>query len=241
MISPASLIQLGLTDAESQIYLAILRLGRCTVRDISKQCGFHRTNIYDILEQLKEKGLVTFFVEGKTSYYSVSDPQNLFGMIDEKRDALASIFPEILKLQSQATDLVQVEVYKGEEGMKSAMRDIIRRGKPLYMFGVRGQFRQRMPTYASQWIAQVAAKKIPVYGIYVEGSSYPAVPNYHIRILPKELGTPAATFIYDDCTNINIWEPSLCAIVIKSPIVASMYKKHFDFLWRIAKPIKSKG
>ena len=49
------LVELGLTEAEAKIYSSVLKLKNCTVRQISKDCGFHRTNIYDVLEQLREK------------------------------------------------------------------------------------------------------------------------------------------------------------------------------------------
>jgi len=227
------LAELGLTETESVIYHSVLKLGVCTVRDISKDSGFHRTNIYDILEQLKEKGLITFFKEGKTMKYGVSDPNNLYEFLNEKKELLDKIFPEIEKLHKVSSEDIQVEVYKGKEGMKSAFRDIIRQGKPMYAFGVKGQLREKLPIFAKQWLRDVKNKKIPYYGIYTK--KYP--PSYYteIRYVSEELSGPVATFIYDDRININIWDPTLVAIVIKSKLVAQMYKKHFDLLWKIAK------
>ena len=54
-------------------------------------------------------------------------------------------------------------------------------------------------------------------------------PSYFTKIkyVSKELSGPVATFIYGDKININIWDPNLVAIVIKSKLVASMYKPDF--------------
>lgn len=233
-MKPTELTKLGLTEAEAIIYYAVLRLGTCTVKQISKECGFHRTNIYDILEQLKEKGLVSFVKEGKTMKYQASDPHNLYELLREKQEFLDSIFPELKKAYQQKAELVLVEVYKGEEGMKSALRDIVREKKPLYMFGVRGQLREKLPIFAQQWLRDMKNNKIPIYGIYTRRVLPP--PYYtELRYVSEELSGPVATFIYGDRININIWEPSLIAIVIKSTLVAQMYKKHFDLLWKIAK------
>ena len=156
----SKLEKLGLTKSESIIYSAMLKIGVSTVRDISKESGFHRTNIYDILEQLKEKGLITFFKEGKVSKYKVSDPQNLYAYLKEKEELLNSLFPEIEKLHNVSNDLVQVEIYKGTEGMKSAWRDMIKEKKEIYGFGVKGQLREKLPLFAEQWLRDAKNNKI---------------------------------------------------------------------------------
>ncbi|MBI5390228.1 BlaI/MecI/CopY family transcriptional regulator [Candidatus Woesearchaeota archaeon] len=227
------LTTLGLTEAEARIYTSVLKLGMCTVKDITKECGFHRTNIYDVLEQLKEKGLVAYAKEGKTMQYTVSDPQNLYELLREKKEVLDSIFPEIERLHDLTSKEIQVEVYKGEEGMKSAFRDILRQRKTLYAFGVKGQLREKLPLFAEQWLRDLKEKKIAYYGIYTER----VPPKYYtkIRYVAKELSGPVATFIYGDKININIWDPTLVSIIITSKLVAQMYKKHFELLWKVAK------
>lgn len=223
---------LGFTAAEAVIYRVVLKLGVCTVKDISKDSGFHRTNIYDVLERLKERGLVSCYLEGKTTFYKVSNPENLYSFLEDKKKVLDSIFSEIKKLEKQSNDFVEVEVLKGEEGMKAAFRDMLRAKKPLYGFGIKGQLREKLPHYAEQWLRDAKKQKLKYYGIYTEKD----VPSYYteIRFVSKELSSPVATFIYGEKVNINIWEPSLVAITIKSKLVASMYKKHFDLLWKIA-------
>jgi sugar-specific transcriptional regulator TrmB len=225
--------KLGLSDAESKIYFSVLKLGTCTVKDISKNTGFHRTNIYDILEQLKEKGLITYFREGKTTKYKTTDPNNLYEFIREKTDVLDLIFPELVKLHESKSNQIQVEIYKGKEGMKSALRDIIKTKKPLYAFGVKGQLREQLPIFAEQWLRDLKENKIPYIAIYTKKN----LPSYYtdVRYVSEELSGPVATFIYADKININIWEPDLVCIVIKSKLVAEMYKKHFDLLWKIAR------
>jgi len=229
-----TLVELGLTEAESKIYFAVLKLKTCTVRDITKECGFHRTNIYDVLEQLREKGLISIFKEEKTTKYSASDPNNLYELLREKKEILDSIFPSLENLYKSSSEEIKVEVFKGEEGMKSAWRDMIREGKPLYGFGVKGQLREKLPVFAEQWLRDARNKKILYYGIYTKRGN---LPSYYteVKFVSEELSSPVATFIYGDKININIWEPMLVCIIIKSKLVAGMYKKHFELLWKIAK------
>ncbi len=227
------LLELGLTKSESTIYFAVLKLKSCTVRDITKECGFHRTNIYDVLEQLREKGLITIFKEGKTTKYSASDPNNLYELLKEKKEMLDSVFPSLEELYNTSSEEIKVEVFKVIEGMKSAWMDMIREGKPLYGFGIKGQLREKLPVFAQQWLKDIKNKKIPYYGIYTKRGNLPAYYT-EIKYVSEELSSPVATFIYGDKININIWDPTLVSIVIKSKLVAQMYKKHFDLLWKIA-------
>jgi len=233
-MDPKQLAKLGLTQSESLIYHTVLKLGTCSVKDISKNCGFHRTNIYDILEQLKEKGLITYFKQGKTMFYQVSDPKNLYEFLREKTEFLDTIFPDIEKLHKQQSENLLVEVYRGKEGMKSAFREMIRLKKPVYAFGVRGQLREKMPLFAKQWLRDMKNNNVPYIGIYTTRNP----PSYFTKIkyVSEELSGPVATMIYGNIININIWDPELVAIVIRSKLVANMYKKHFDLLWKIAKP-----
>jgi sugar-specific transcriptional regulator TrmB len=228
------LVQLGLTPAEAVIYYALLKLKRGSVKDISKESGFHRTNIYDILEQLKEKGLVSYSKEGKILRYFASDPSNLYDLLREKKELLDSFFPELKNLYGVSSEEIKVEVYKGIEGMKSAWRDMIKEAKPIYGYGVKGQLREKLPTFAEQWLRDAKNKKIQYYGIYTKRGN---LPGYYtdVRYVSEELSSPVATFIYGDKININIWDPSLVCVVITSKLVSSMYKKHFELLWKVSK------
>ncbi|MFH1802438.1 MAG: helix-turn-helix domain-containing protein [archaeon] len=228
------LVSFGLTEAESLIYHTVLKLGNCTVKQIAKESGFHRTNIYDILEQLKEKGLINYSREGKSAIYGASDPSNLHELLKEKEEILDTILPGLTALYNKSSEEIKVEVYKGTEGMKSAWRDMLKEGKPIHGFGVKGQLREKLPIFAEQWLRDARKKKIPYYGIYTKRGDNPAYYT-EIRYVSKELSSPVATMIYGHKININIWDPSLVSVVIKSELVADMYKKHFDLLWKIAK------
>lgn len=227
------LTQLGMTSQESLIYGTVLKLGMCTVKEISKECGYHRTNIYDVLEKLKERGLIVYYQEGNVSKYRVTSPDNFYSILYEQKEILDSIVPEMKQIYAQTREGVIVELYKGEEGMKSVFRDMIREGQKIYGFGIHGQLREKMPGFADQILNELKKKKMKTYLIFTEKGN---LPKYYtqVRYVPNKLSGPVATFIYGDKININIWEPSLVAIIIKSKLVSQMYKKHFDLLWKIA-------
>ena len=69
--------QIGLLDAEIEIYLAVLRLGSTSVTALYKETAIHRTHIYDLLEKLKEKGLVSEFLQSGVKYFQATPPRKL--------------------------------------------------------------------------------------------------------------------------------------------------------------------
>src|SRR3989344_5501985 len=180
------LTKVGLSDAEAQIYYTVLKLGNATVKEIAKSSGFHRTNIYDVLEKLKGKGLITFYLLGKITIYKAADPENLYAYLREKQLALDSLMPDLKKLQESTTEKIEVEVFKGREGMKASWRDMIKEQKTMYGFGVRGQLREYLPDFAPQFYRDMKRHKLKYYGIYVKGEREPPHGFYtQVRYVPK--------------------------------------------------------
>ena len=57
------LVPLGLTNTEAKIYVTLIDLGRAQAGIISRKSGIHRRSVYDALERLIEKGLVSYIKE----------------------------------------------------------------------------------------------------------------------------------------------------------------------------------
>ncbi len=226
--------RIGLSESETKVYLALLRLGKANVTQIAEESGVHRTNIYNILDKLKEMGLVSYFQDDNRMYFKTTDPENLLNYLKESEEAMQDLLPDLKKIRESVTEKVSVEIFRGEKGMKSAFKDIIREKKEVVGFGMAGQLRKYMPIFADQWLRDIKQYKIKNKYIYAEGTEI-VHPEFEVKVLSKEFITPVGTQIYGDKILISIWEPTLLAIMIKSKEVADNYRKHFDLLWKIAK------
>ena len=67
-----NLKKLGLTDYESKTYLALLEIGEGTSGDIIKKAEIHTGKIYEILESLKNKGLISEVIKNNI-FFSASE------------------------------------------------------------------------------------------------------------------------------------------------------------------------
>ena len=59
--------QLGLSQREISIYLALLKLGTASIRDIASQTEINRGTTYETLKDLARKGIVSYFPKGKAA------------------------------------------------------------------------------------------------------------------------------------------------------------------------------
>jgi len=229
-----ALKRIGLSESDIKVYTSLIKLGKANVGLIAEASGVHRTNIYSILDKLKDMGLASDVKEDGKRFFRISDPSNLLNYIKESEEAIKSLIPDLNNIKESVKEKIEVEFFKGEKGMKSAMKDIIRTKREVVGFGMTGQLRKYMPIFAIQWIRDIKHFKIKNKYIYVEGTAIDE-PYFEVKLLSKEFSTPVGTQIYGDKILITIWEPTLTAIMIKSREVADNYKKHFELLWKIAK------
>ncbi|MCK4650343.1 helix-turn-helix domain-containing protein [Candidatus Pacearchaeota archaeon] len=222
----------GLTQVQSKIYFALLKRRKATVKEIAEESGYHRTNIYDVLDELIEKGLITYYKEGKSTFYSPSDPKRLIDIIDEQKQTISEILPDLQNLLKETAEPVSVQVYRGEKGIKSAFLNIIRRKSTiLYGLNIQGQLRDQLPIFADQFYRLLKENKIRYKGIYTKQYGL-KIKSHDIRYISKGYLTPVATHIYKNIVLIETWHPFLFAIEIKSQQIANAYINYFKLIWK---------
>jgi len=119
-----SLLEVGLSPKEADVYLAMLELGPSSVQDISKKAGVNRTTTYVMLEGLQRHGLMSSFEKGKKILFVAENPQRLVSLIADrlskeaaKRDRLESFMPRLLAIFNAIQDKPKVRFFEGEEAL----------------------------------------------------------------------------------------------------------------------------
>ena len=54
--------EIGLANSEIKVYRALLRTGSVRVGELMKEVTLHRSRVYDAINRLIEKGLVSYFI-----------------------------------------------------------------------------------------------------------------------------------------------------------------------------------
>ena len=68
---------LELTKNEIKIYLEVLNLGKTKANKIAETTLLHTSKIYESLQRLIEKGLVSYVIENKIKYFQTTPLSSL--------------------------------------------------------------------------------------------------------------------------------------------------------------------
>ncbi len=241
--------RIGLTKSEIAVYLALLQLGQTTAGPIVDEAKVTRSKIYDILERLKQKGLVSYITSQSTKYFSAADPHNLLHYLDRKgqeiaqeKSSISKLLPQLLLKQSLTQNSKTAEIFLGINGMQNAFNTLI----PLfdskeiyYAFGAgKGENTPQIQKFFHQLHLQRIKKKIHSKIIFNESSrglflTQETSPLIQARYLITT--TPAAINIYKHYTLIAILNQPLLTILINNQETADSFREYFKALWQIAK------
>ncbi len=234
--------ELGFSEAESTVYLALLEAGPCTAGVVIKKTGLHRATTYQILQRLIEKGLASSIVEGKQRHFSAASPRRLLDVLRERQRRLSEALPSLEALQSEGGQGQEVTVYSGVNGIRSAlnrMLEEIGRNGEYYDFGVSGLFREVMGSYFQLWQREKRERRITSYVIFNEKlrTNLAFFEEYYgkARFHPREYASLTDTMIYKDTVILLIWtaKPPL-AVMVKNAENARSYRNQFLLMWKQA-------
>ena len=228
-----ALREIGLQDGEIKVYLALLRVEDATASQITHDTGLHRSNVYDILEKLQEKGLASTVTKNSVRHYRASPPERIIDYLKEKEEKILSVLPSLLSRYATAKQSCRVEIYKGKEGLKTVLNDILRTGRDYLLFG-HLEFEKLLPGYVAQFVRRTDGLRMRERAILERGTRIAKTKLHDYRYVSREHLFPTAVIVYGDKTAIFIWEEPYNAILIESATVAASYRRHFALLWRIA-------
>lgn len=116
----------GFSEKEAKVYLAILELGEGNIAQITKKSGIKRATVYLEIESLKEKGLLSLVRRHKRTIYLAENPKIIQDKLEERKDAIARLMPELLSIANSMEKKPKVRYFEGDEGIKEIYRDTLK-------------------------------------------------------------------------------------------------------------------
>jgi len=229
----------GLTLSEAKVYLTILELGSALAGEITAKCGIHRRSVYDTINRLIEKGLVSYIKTNNRNYFEAAKPERLLGILEEKENNIQRILPELKLMHDMAKEKKETVFFKGKQGLKTVFDDQIKEGKEILLWGASTAAPDVLKHYFPNFDRERVKRKIKAKIIFDDGARnveyVKKIPLAEIKYLPKEYKSPACTNIYGDKVSIVLWSQDPMAIVINQKEIADGYRKYFELMWKIAK------
>lgn len=228
---------LGLEEKEAKVYLALLSLSEATATIISEKTNLDRTLIYQLANKLIEKGLVSYIIKNNVKYFSATNPTKLLEDTKEKERQLQKAMPKLINLTKIKEQETKVEVYRGKEGLKTILKDILRTGRNYNVFGEEGQFQKILPIVSHQFLKQIVKMNIHEQVLVREDFREKVIKskNSVFKYLSKNYLSPVMTVVYGNKVANFIWKSPYYAILTENKDVADSFRSQFKALWKLAK------
>ena len=239
--------QLGLTKAEKETYLVLLKSGPQIASKVAEQLQIQRPNVYDALDRLIDKGLANYVIKSGKKHFQATSPEKLKDYVDglkndleEKETKVTSLISQLKKLAPLQKSKISVETYEGKEGMRTVLFDSIRETvktkKEILGIGINNlNIRKLDPIYHERYVKEREKIRAKSRYITIEGTKIYKHKDVQIKILPKQYESPTATYIYGNKVSTWLWFDIPVVIVMDSKEVANSYRSYFEVLWKIAK------
>lgn len=241
------LTKLGLTQGEAKVYLALLKLGSSTVGPIVKESKIAYSNIYEVLERLTKKGLVTFIKKEKTKYFQATPPNRLEEYLQNKekeiqgqKDSLKKLMPSLNKLIKNEKSKTEAEIFIGTNGLKTAyeklVENVTKNDELLFFYIYEKEYAEKSDLfYNNIFESSKKAKSRGLANKEYKKSWFMEKAKKYWKMKFVDFPLPGNIDIIHDKIFIVSWHPEITGILIQSESIANHFRNYFNKIWEIGK------
>ena len=124
------LTKLGLTRRESEVYIALLSMGKATVGELLETLDIHQPQLYNVLSSLYRKGFIQV-ISGRPKLYIANNPLSLIDSLQIELSGLKDeirLFLEFIK-KNKHDEVPPIAVTRGVTGLFSNLIELIDRSE----------------------------------------------------------------------------------------------------------------
>lgn len=236
--------ELGFSERETKVYLALLELGSITVGPIAAKTRIQHAKVYQTLEKLIDKGLASYIIKSKTKYFQAQSPKRILSSLKEKEREFLAILPRLEEKQEFSKEPQVARVHEGYKAIKAMFESIIEglnKNSHYYVFAFKEEYLHS--PLASRFLRQVhmqlAEKKVDDRLIANSSIKKDFKKNYagikNLKAKFTNLNLPLGLMIIDNKVINWVWGKRPTAIEITSKQIASQYQKFFLEIWKTSK------
>lgn len=231
--------QVGLSQKQAIVYMALLELGESSVLRIAQKTSIKRPTVYVTLEALLERGLVERIPKGGKSAYQAFDPEVVLKSFRERVDALDQAIPELRAMMAGSPRKPRVRVYEGKKSILRFYESEIFSGKNILALVNIRELRaifSRDELNGMLYIMKAGGGNIrELTDQSREADEYLIEKNRlelgGSKFLPSGFSLGIDLLMYGD-TVAMISPKNLMAVVIEDRAISASQKQFFEFVWK---------
>ncbi len=243
-----ALLQLGLSEKESGVYLSVLQNTDSSIISIAKDTGLSRGTAFDIAEKLKQKGYLAEVKRGKKRRLIVESPTNTFySLLDVQHDqfsrskkAVEDLLPLVKSITAESDFKPQIRVYAGEEGFRKVWDEILNFGGKDFLSIAR--IETFVEFAGEKFLLDIQNRKIKagISSRAINESSALALKMVEMdktssretRLAPTGFEFPSTEIIYGDKIAMFSTREENITVVIESKDFAQTHRIYFEMMWK---------
>ena len=247
------LTELGLTDNEAKVFLSAVKTGLAPLSRIAKGAGVSRTYVYELVEQLKEKGLLAEIEEGKTKKIQALDYGGLVAYVERRQKEMVRLERDLLKssaafhaLTKGVSKPTKVRFFEGVEGIKSINTEIrkdLEKLKATHSFYVvfsadrmeavlQGWIEHNQHIYYEPFMRKFAIiSQTPQLEQFLEQVRENRQKNFEYKIWPQHKEFPTDTLCWMNKIAYLDMEGRPSGIIIENKAMVDTFVMWFEQMW----------
>ncbi len=242
--------EIGLTQGEVKVYLALLKMGTSKTGPLSATAVVSSSKVYKILDRLERKGLVGHIIKGQIKHFTAMEPRRILDYVEERENQLSKKKIEIEKLlpgleKTKAlggkTDAVLYEGFRAVTNFFRNIIDELKAGETYYVIG--GGYGKNIPMLQRFFYAHHEGRShkriiVKMLANFDTKNTLVKTTSKHseIRFLPQYLITNMEIVFYKNKVFIAFWTLEPKGLLLESDEAVKSFRTYFDALWKIAKP-----
>lgn len=229
---------IGLNQSEITIYLYLLENGVCTPPIVSRGTKIARTNCYNILQSLRDQGLIQEQEVKNRKAYLAADPESLLRSWQRKKEVIEQLLPDLRGIYTTQKNKPKIRFYEGVDQVKEIYENSLQ-AKEIMAIGSTNHISVLFPEFTKYYFEEIKNREITLYDILAQESQNVADESknilkglYEFKLLPNEFK--------DQPTDLLIWENNIALITLTEPIfgtvltntlLAQTFKTLFKVIW----------
>lgn len=162
------LIQLGFTQKEARVYLALLEFGSQPASVIAKKTGYPKPTVLFLFDHLFKKGYVRRSQKGRVFYF-YADPKDLGKEknkeLERQQSALKKTLPLLEEFKNPFTSPPKILFFEGIDGCRKAYSLLLESQTEVYEFAAHNDLIKMGEDFMKNFIQERARRKIFLHAI----------------------------------------------------------------------------
>jgi len=245
--------EIGLSEKEAKIYQILLKIGVSPANKLILEAEMPRGTVYEILNELTNKGLVEQFEDKKKTHFRVKHPFALksyladeIGKIKQAETKLESVLPDFLSIYNLTQNRPGVEFYEGLIGVKKVAMDSLTSQTEIYSYIDNEAVNKFINDINNEYIKKrkklgIKKKMLTLNNAYIREHAKSFDKDItEIRIINAKYPFATVMQIYDNkISYMTLTDEKMIGVIISDPSIYQMHKSLFEFAWDMAKPLTS--